>query len=109
MRSDAGDNGVEDRADSILHGDGGEALGHFAFDLARGILFLCTVCGDCCELIIRVRIGLAREHGLDQALGHDVRKSAVGSGRVSVVLNRKTEVARRGIARAFEDVFSGAD
>ena len=84
------------------------------FDISRSTLraaspFSCAVGGDCREFVIRVRIGLAREHGLDQALGHDVRKAAVGSGRVSVILDRQAEVARRGIAGALENVFSGAD
>jgi len=52
-------------------------------------------------------MGLACEHSLDEALSHDVRKAAVGSGGVSIVLHSEAEVAGRGIAGTLEDVFSG--
>jgi len=56
---DAGHDGIEGGADSVLHGDGGEALRHLAFDLAGGVFFLSAVGSDGGEFCVRIRMGLA--------------------------------------------------
>src|SRR5208282_1167696 len=93
IRGHAGDNGVEGGTDSVLHGDGGEALEHIAFDFTSGIFFLGAVGGDGGELVVGIRVRPAREHRLDQALSHDVWKAAVSGGGVGVILHGKAEMA----------------
>ena len=109
MRRDASDDGIEDRANPVLHGNSGEALGHFSLDVARGVFLFGAVGGDGGEFVIRIGIGLAREQGLDEALGDDVRKAAVGCGGVGVVLYCEAEVAGRGVAGEFENIFARPD
>src|SRR5580693_8250784 len=65
-----------------------------------------AVGGDRRKFAVRVRIGLACQHCFNQSLGHDVRKAAIGGGRVRVVLHRESEMSGYWIARPLQDIFS---
>ena len=106
VRRHAGNDGIEDSADSILHSDRGETLGHFALDLAGCVLFRSAIRGYGREFVIGIRTRSPGKHSLDQALGDDIWKAAIGSSGVSVILHRETEMPGRGFAWALEDVFA---
>src|SRR5580765_5399460 len=82
MIGHASDNGVEGFADVVLHGDSGQTLRHLAFDLLCSVLLLSAVGGDGGQFSVRVRIVLAGEQRLDNALSDDIGEATVGRGGV---------------------------
>jgi hypothetical protein len=107
-RRDARDDRVELLADPPAHRDRRDALRHRALDLARGVFLRGARRGDARQLLVRVRRRQSGEHGLDEALRHQVRVAPVRRGRVRVVLHRETEVAGFRITRPLEHVLARA-
>ena len=107
--SHAGDDGIEDGADAMPQRDRSQPLRHFPLDFSLRVSFFGAVGGDHGKLVIGVRVRLPGEHRLDQSLRHDVRKAAIGRGRVRVILHGQAEVSWRGLARPFQNIFSWAN
>ena len=89
----AGDDSLILLADVAGEGHGGDTLLHGAFDLAGSGVALVEVQGDRGELVVGVGGWLAGEHGLEDALGHEVGEAPVGRGGVGVVERGEAEVA----------------
>ena len=103
---DSGDDGVEDFADPVLHSDRCQALRHFAFHFSGGIFLLRAVGRNGSQFVIGIWILLSREHGLDQPLRDNIGETAVGRGRVRVVLDREAEVTGRRFSCLFQHVLA---
>ena len=83
----AGDDGVEDGANAMLQRDRSQPLRHLPLDFSLCVSFFSAVGGDRGKFVVRVRVRLPGEHRLDQSLRHNVRKAAIGRGRVRVILH----------------------
>jgi hypothetical protein len=60
------------------------------------------------QLVVGVGRQLIREYRLDEALRYEVRKAAIGRGRMRVILDRETEVSLFWVAGTFEHVLAGS-
>src|SRR5579864_736224 len=107
LRACASDNCVKGLPNAAGHRDRGHTLGHFALHLSSGIFSLSAVSSDRFELGIGVGICVAGEFGLDQTLGDKIGETAVGCGRVRVVLHSETEVALGWVAWPLENILAG--
>ena len=87
-------------------GHRGDALGHVALHLARGVFLQCAVAGDARQFVVGVRRAAAAEQRLQQPLRHQVGEAAVGRGGVRVVVRRQAEMALSGVARAASSTYS---
>lgn len=108
VRRDARHDRVEGLADATAHGDRRPALRHVTFNLPSGNrLWTCSWPRSFAPRC-RCRRQLIRERRLDEALRHEVRKAAIGRGRMRVILDGETEVSLFWVAGTFEHVLAGS-
>jgi hypothetical protein len=69
---------------------------------------LAAALGERAELGVAVRNRAARESGLEQALGHQIRKPPIRGGGMRVVGDGETEVPVPGRAWSFQRVLAAA-
>src|SRR5215831_162152 len=82
----SGDDGVEALADPLLEQQRGGGLADLALDVIGVVFSLGALRGERLELLVGIGRGPAGERALQEALGHEIRKPAVGRRGMGVVL-----------------------